>query len=290
VIPVEVKNLKKMYGNNVGVKDVIFNVKKGEIFGFIGPNGAGKSTTIRAMLGLLKPTDGYTAIFGADGYKHGVDARQKIGYLPGEVYMHENMKVRELLEFSANLRDKRGLERIEELASRFELNLNKRFKELSLGNKKKVGIVNAIMSSPKLIILDEPTTGLDPIMQQTFFDVIIEENKRGATVLLSSHILREVQKLCDRVAIIKQGEIIAIEQMKNLKDKHLKEVTFETKNTKIQEINLTGVSNLSIKGRMCSFTYNGNIRKLIEYLSKYDITNLNITEGDLEKTFLHFYE
>jgi ABC-2 type transport system ATP-binding protein len=289
MIPIEVKDLKKMYGKNIGVTSVTFNVKPGEIFGFIGPNGSGKSTTIRAMLGLIKPTSGYSAIFGSDGYKHGVEARQDVGYLPGEVFMHPNMRVRDVLELSANLRGGRGLQRIEELATKFELNLNKKIRELSLGNKKKVGIVNALMSNPKLIILDEPTTGLDPLMQQTFFDVIKEENKRGATVLLSSHILAEVQRLCDRVAIIKNGKIIAIEQMQNLKDKHLKEIMFETARSE-PEIHLSGVSNLEKEGRKQSFTYNGNMKKLMEFLSKLDLVNVTIEEGDLEKVFLHFYE
>ena len=290
MIPVEIKHLKKMYGKSVGVKDVTFNVKEGEIFGFIGPNGAGKSTTIRTMLGLIKASEGYTAIFGADGYKNEVEARENAGYLPGEVFMYPNMKVKEILEFSANLRGGRGLDRIDELATRFELKLNKKFKELSLGNKKKVGIVNAIMSNPKLIILDEPTTGLDPLMQQTFFEVINEENKKGATVLLSSHILTEVQRLCDRVAVIKDGKIIAIEEMKNLKDKYLKEVSFETDKSEVGEINLSGVSNLKKEGKLYSFNYNGNMRALIDYLNKLDIVNLNIVDGDLEKIFLHFYE
>lgn len=290
MIPVEIKNLKKMYGKQVGVKDVTFNVKEGEIFGFIGPNGAGKSTTIRAMLGLIKPTEGYTAIFGSDGYKMGVEARESVGYLSGEVFMHPNMRVREVLEFSTNLRGGRGFGRIDELATRFELNLNKKFKELSLGNKKKVGIVNAIMSNPKLIILDEPTTGLDPLMQQTFFEVIREENKKGATVLLSSHILSEVQRLCDRVAIIKDGKIIAVEEMKNLKDKYLKEISFQTDKSEIEEINLSGISNFKKEGKLYTFNYNGNMRTLIDYLNKLDIVNLNIVDGDLEKIFLHFYE
>ncbi|MGD9901101.1 MAG: ABC transporter ATP-binding protein [Spirochaetales bacterium] len=290
MIPVEIKNLKKMYGKSLGVSDVTFNVKEGEIFGFIGPNGAGKSTTIRAMLGLIRPTDGYTAIFGEDGYKHGVEARENVGYLPGEVFMHPDMKVRDLLEFSANLRGGRGLERIDELSSKFEINLNKRFRELSLGNKKKVGIVNAIMSSPKLIILDEPTTGLDPIMQQTFFEVLREENKKGSTILLSSHNLNEVQRLCDRVAIIKAGKIIAVEEMQNLKNKFLKEVMFETKQSELMEINLSGVSNLKIEGRRYEFQYNGEVRTLVDYLSKFDVINVNIADADLEKIFLHFYE
>jgi ABC-2 type transport system ATP-binding protein len=290
VIPIEIKNLKKMYGKNVGVQEVTFNVTEGEIFGFIGPNGAGKSTTIRALLGLLKPTSGYSAVFGFDSFKQGEQARKEIGYLPGEVFFYPNMTAREVLELSAHLRDGRGFERIEELATRFELNLNKKIKELSLGNKKKVGIINAIMSNPKLIILDEPTTGLDPLMQQTFFEVIKEENKKGATVLLSSHILREVQRLCDRVAVIKDGKIIAVEQVKNLKNKYLKEVTFETAKTELSEINLSGVSNLEIKGKLCQFNYNGDMRKLVDYLNKLDLVNVNIEDGDLEKIFLHFYE
>jgi ABC-2 type transport system ATP-binding protein len=238
----------------------------------------------------VKPTEGYAAVFGHDSFKDGEQARIDVGYLPGEVFFYPNMTVRQVLELSANLRQGRGLDRIEELATRFELNLNKKIKELSLGNKKKVGIVNALMSNPKLIVLDEPTTGLDPLMQQTFFKVIQEENKKGATVLLSSHILREVQRLCSRVAVIKDGKIIAIEEVKNLKNKYLKEVSFETENSEIKEINLTGVSNLVIEGKSYTFNYNGNMRKLIDYLNKLDVVNVNIIDGDLEKIFLHFYE
>src|SRR5659263_164069 len=208
---IEIKNLTKNYGKARGITDVSFNVEQGEIFGFIGPNGAGKSTTIRTLLSLIYPTSGSATIFGMDCVKFGPEIKKEIGYLPSEVFYYDNMKVIDLLKYSASFYKKDCSKRITELAEIMDLDLNKKIDDLSFGNKKKVGIVQGLLHSPKLIILDEPTLGLDPLMQQIFFDLIREENKRGATILMSSHILNEVQRICSRVAIIKEGKIIKLE-------------------------------------------------------------------------------
>ena len=192
---IDIKHLTKMYGHSPGIKDVNLEIHEGEIFGFIGPNGAGKSTTIRTLLGLIQPTSGKAKIFGKDITTHGPEIREEIGYLPSEVFYYDDMRVMDLLNYSASFyrKPKQAMQRrIRELAALLDLDLQKKIDDLSYGNKKKVGIVQGLLHSPKLIILDEPTGGLDPLMQQTFFDLLREENKRGATVLFSSHILSEV--------------------------------------------------------------------------------------------------
>ena len=209
---IEFNNLTKYYGDVKGCKNINFKVKQGEIFGFIGPNGAGKSTTIRTMLSLIYPTSGSVTIFGKDAIEFGPEVRSEIGYLPSEIFYYDKMKVEDLLKYSASFYDRDCTERMYELAEIMELDLNRKIQDLSLGNKKKVGIVQGLLHSPKLIILDEPTSGLDPLMQQKFFQLIKEENSMGATVLFSSHILSEVQQLCDRVAIIKDGEIYHVNE------------------------------------------------------------------------------
>ena len=199
---IEVNNLTKYYGKARGIVDVSFKVDQGEIFGFIGPNGAGKSTTIRLFLSLIYPTSGDARIFGKDVIKFGPEIRQDIGYLPSEVFYYEGMKVLDLLKYSASFYNRDCTDRLFELAEIMELDLKRRIDDLSYGNKKKVGIVQGLLHSPRLIMMDEPTSGLDPLMQQNFFDLIREENQRGATVFFSSHILGEVQRLCSRVEFI----------------------------------------------------------------------------------------
>ena len=191
---IEIKELTKYYGKARGIIDVSFSVHEGEIFGFIGPNGAGKSTTIRTLLGLLYPTSGSATIFGRDCIRDGSELRRDIGYLPAEVYYYDNMKVIDLLKYSSSFYGKVDLPRIRELAGIMDLDLTRKIDDLSYGNKKKVGIVQGLLHRPKLIILDEPTSGLDPLMQKKFFELIREENKNGATVLMSSHILTEVDR------------------------------------------------------------------------------------------------
>src|SRR4030043_2023526 len=221
---IEVNKLTKYYGKARGIVDVSFSVDEGEIFGFIGPNGAGKSTTIRLFTSLIYPTKGDAKIFGKDCIKYGPEIRQEIGYLPSEVFYYEGMKVRDLLKYSASFYPKDCTQRINELADLMELDLKRKIEDLSYGNKKKVGIVQGLLHQPKLIVLDEPTAGLDPLMQQNFFNLIREENKRGATVFFSSHILGEGQRMCSRVAIIKEGAIVNIQDIKSLQKDNYKKV------------------------------------------------------------------
>lgn len=288
MVPCEVMNLKKYYDKNMGVEDVSFNVKEGEIMGFIGPNGAGKTTTIRAIVGLLKPTDGSVAIINHDAFKEGDKARGELGYAGGEPSYFPNLTVLENLKLVADLKGV-SYDRIDYLATKLELNLTRKASELSLGNKKKMCIVTALLSSPKLIVLDEPTVGLDPIIKLNFFELMEEEKKRGASILISSHTLTDIQRLCDRVAIIKQGKIIAVEEMAQLKTKQLKTVTIETSYSSPQ-ITLSGVSNLKSNGNFIKFNYNGEMKKLIKFLNSIDVTNISIEDAGLEEIFLHFYE
>ena len=288
---IEIKNLTKNYGKARGITDVSFNVEQGEIFGFIGPNGAGKSTTIRTLLSLIYPTSGSATIFGKDCVKFGPEIRKEIGYLPSEVFYYDNMRVIDLLKYSASFYKKDCSKRIIELAEIMDLDLNKKIDDLSYGNKKKVGIVQGLLHEPKLIILDEPTSGLDPLMQQKFFDLLEQENKKGATILLSSHILSEVQRLCNRVAIIKEGKIIKVEKISTLQESNHKKFKIEVK-AKIDDnyFKVSGVSALDINGNIISFLFRGNINFIMKKISEIQITNLWIEEPDLEEIFMHYYE
>ncbi|MDD3224709.1 MAG: ABC transporter ATP-binding protein [Clostridium sp.] len=288
---IEFKNLTKTYGKSRGIENISFNVEEGEIFGFIGPNGAGKSTTIRTMLSIIYPTSGSVSIFGKDCVKDAKEIKMNIGYLPSEVFYYENMKVMDLLKYSASFYKKDCSKRIQELADDMNLDLNKKIDDLSFGNRKKVGIVQALLHEPKLIILDEPTGGLDPLMQQKFFEILREENKKGATILFSSHILSEVQKMCSRVAIIKSGRLVKLEKISTLKEKNHKKFQIEVKN-KINEeyFKIDGVSNLNITGNNVSFLFRGDINEMVKKLSALDILNILIEEPDLEEIFMHYYK
>jgi len=292
---IETKKLTKYYGKSLGIIDVDLSIKEGEIFGFIGPNGAGKSTTIRTLLGLIHPSSGSATIFGKDITKFGPEIKEDIGYLPSEVFYYDDMKVIDLLKYSGSFYKKDQsaiLKKIKELAEYLNLDLKKKIDDLSYGNKKKVGIIQGLLHEPKLIILDEPTGGLDPLMQQRFFDLLREENKKGATILFSSHILIEVQKLCDRVAIIKDGAIIKIEDIKNLtKDTHKKfKIEFLNRVDYQQFTDLKGVSGLISDGNNVSFLYKGNINEVIKMISGFSIVNLLVEEPDLEEVFMHYYQ
>ncbi|MCB2293329.1 ABC transporter ATP-binding protein [Clostridium algoriphilum] len=288
---IEIKNLTKSYGNARGITDVSFNVCEGEIFGFIGPNGAGKSTTIRTLLSLIYPTSGSATIFGKDCVEFGPEIKKEIGYLPSEVFYYDNMKVIDLLKYSASFYKKDCSKRISELAEIMDLDLNKKIDDLSFGNKKKVGIVQGLLHSPKLIILDEPTSGLDPLMQQKFFELLEEENKKGVTILLSSHILSEVQRLCTRVAIIKEGKIIKLDKISTLQENNHKKFKIEV-NSKIDDsyFKFSGVTDFNIKGNIISFLFSGNINFIMKKISEIEISNLWIEEPDLEEIFMHYYE
>jgi len=287
---IEINNLTKYYGKARGIENVTFNVEEGEIFGFIGPNGAGKSTTIRTILALIYPTSGEAKIFGMDCIKHAPEIAKRVGYLPSEVFYYDGMKVKDLLNYSASFYKKDCKKRIQELSELMDLDLNKKIDDLSYGNKKKVGIVQGLLHSPDLIILDEPTSGLDPLMQQTFFDLLEAENKRGATVLMSSHILGEVQRLCSRVAIIKDGTIIKLEKISTLQEDSYKRIKFETNDNIPQDyFAISGVNDLKAEGKTHSFIYKGDINVMTAKLSALKLTNLWVDEPDLEEIFMHYY-
>ena len=285
--------LTKHYGKHRGINNLSFSVNQGEFFGFIGPNGAGKSTTIRTLMGLIRPTGGSASIFDLDCHSKASVIARDVGYLPSEDSYYKNMKVRELLQYTADLYGMDCKTKMKELADRLNLDLSRKIADLSLGNKKKVGIVSAIMTSPKLIIMDEPTSGLDPLIQQAFYDILKEENSRGATVFFSSHVLSEVQKLCDRVAILKEGQLIGIQSIKELRESGYKKVSLSAKEAIPRDFfNLSGIANYAETAdkTSVSFMYNGNITAIIDKLHLLHLDDVLLEEPSLEEIFMHYYE
>ena len=287
---IEVNHLTKFYGKARGIVDVSFSVEEGEIYGFIGPNGAGKSTTIRLLLSLIYPTKGIAKIFGRDCIQDGYEIRRDIGYLPSDVFYYEGMKVLDLLKYSASFYPKDCSQRLHELAEIMELDLNRKIDDLSYGNKKKVGIVQGLLHQPKLILLDEPTAGLDPLMQHKFFNLIREENARGATVFFSSHILGEVQRMCNRVAIIKEGSIINIQDIKTLQKDNYKKIRVTAEGVAEVHFDLPGVTKLEHEDGTLSFFFKGDINLLMRRISENEITDVTIEDLTLEEIFMHYYE
>ncbi|TLS48916.1 ABC transporter ATP-binding protein [Paenibacillus antri] len=286
---IELKALTKTYGNARGITDVNLKVEHGEVFGFIGPNGAGKSTTIRTLLGLVHATSGSATIFGKSCSEH-PEIRKELGYLPSEVFYYDGMRVIDLLKYSASFYKKDCMKRIKELSEMMDLDLKKKIDDLSFGNKKKVGIVQGLLHEPKLIILDEPTSGLDPLMQQKFFELIAQENQKGAAVFFSSHILSEVQKMCDRVAFIKDGRIIKQEKISDLQENSYKKISLEAKSGIAKAaLEMDGVSNIELKGNTASFIFRGNINAIMRRVAEIELTNITIAEPDLEEIFMHYY-
>lgn len=283
---IKVSSLTKYYGKHRGVEDLTLHVNKGEIYGFIGPNGAGKSTTIRAMVGLLKPTRGSVEIFGLSVKEHQTEILKRIGYMPSETTFYSGMKVSEAIRFSAGLYGKDCREEAGRLCERLKLDARKKVEELSLGNRKKVGIVCAFQHDADLYILDEPTSGLDPLMQKEFFELVQEKSRSGAAVFLSSHILSEIRRYCHRAAIVKDGRLIVEDDVETIC------------NTSAKRINIQGVESVpGIKMKdvargegSVNFLYNGRMQELIRALNGLPIEDLTITEPDLEEAFLHFYE
>jgi ABC-2 type transport system ATP-binding protein len=287
---IETKELTKYYGSVTGIKDLSLSVHEGEILGFIGPNGAGKSTTIRLLLSLIYPSSGSATIFGKDVIEFGPEIKRDIGYMPSEVFYYENMKVKELLDYSASFYGKDCSKRINEISGLLKLDLNKKIDDLSFGNKKKVGIVQGLLHDPQLIILDEPTGGLDPLMQKNFFELLKEENQAGKTIFFSSHILSEVQKICDRVAIIREGDLINIESMENLIQNNYKRIHLVTKQKAASEqFKLPGVSDLKIDHSQVSFLYKGDVNTISRLIAQIDLVDFMVGEPDLEEIFMHYY-
>ena len=289
-LAIEIKNLTKVYGKNRGIQDINISVKEGEIYGFIGPNGAGKSTTIKTLLNFIYPTSGEALIFGMDSVKESEKIKEYVGYVPSEVRYYDDVKVKDIIKYAQSFYPKSKKEYVDRICNELELDMNKKMGELSLGNKKKVAIAQSLINNPKLLILDEPTNGLDPLMQKKLFNILIEEKEKGNTVFLSSHNLVEVQNLCDRVCVIKEGKIVDIIEIEKSKTELKLKVTLSS-----SDITDDIVLNLSDKildknGKLYTFIYSKNIDSLVKELANYKIDELLIKKENLEEAFLNYYE
>ena len=279
-------DLTKYYGKARGIEGVSLSVEEGDFFGFIGPNGAGKSTTIRTLLGLIAPTGGSAEIFGKDIRKQRTEILADIGYLPSETMFYSGMRVKDVLRLSARLRKTDCSEEAERLCECLELDTSRKIDELSLGNRKKVGIVCALQHRPKLYILDEPTSGLDPLMQREFYCLLKERNEEGATVFLSSHVLSEVQRYCKHAAVIREGRLLACDSVEKLGHTGAKRVTLRGV-TNVPE--LEHIRDVKTSPDTVSFLYGGKADLLLKELSALPITDITIAEPDLEEIFMHYY-
>ncbi|MGN0249707.1 MAG: ABC transporter ATP-binding protein [Lachnospiraceae bacterium] len=269
---IEISNLTKNYGKHRGVEDVSFSVNKGEIFGFLGPNGAGKSTTIRSMLGLISYENGQIEIMGLDVKKEKEKMLQQVGYMPSEAWFYPGMTIKDTLKFCADVRKTDCGDEADMLCERLQVDVKRKISELSLGNRKKVGIVCAMQHRPKLFVFDEPTSGLDPLMQNVFFDLIKEYVKDGATCMLSTHVLSEIRNHCDRVAIMKEGKLIVTDTVENL-------LAGQSKRIKMIR-----------DGEKLDFIYKDDLNNLYKELEGHDIQDILIEEPSIEEVFMHYYE
>ena len=285
----EIQNLTKYYGKVKGVENLSLKLEEGEIFGFIGPNGAGKSTTIRSIMNLINKTSGKVLIENEEFNKDNIKLKEKIGYLPSEIYLYDDLTVKEMLDYHESFYKKNIHNRRIELVKRLELDEKKKIEDLSLGNLKKLGIILAFMHEPKLLILDEPTSGLDPIMQNVFYDLLKEEKEKGNTVFYSTHILNEVSKICDRVGIIKEGKLIKVERIEDLFKKSLTIVTITSEQSKEIKEDLK-VNVILEEGNTIKFGNNLLPDELIKKVSKYRIDKILIEEATIEDMFLHYYQ
>ena len=283
---IQTEGLTKFYGSSRGILDLDLTVQEGEFYGFIGPNGAGKSTTIRTLLGLIRKTRGSARVLGKDIAKEKEQILAETGYLPSEAVFYPDMRGRDLIRLSADLHRKNCKKTSEELCERLQLDPSRRIGELSFGNRKKLAVICALQHNPRLCILDEPTGGLDPLMQREFFEILKERNRQGMTVFLSSHILSEIQRFCSRAAIIREGRIIASGSVEELARTNAKRISIRGS---FDPSGLPDVRDLQRSDDTVSFLYGGDINLLLARLGKDPILDLTISEPDLEEIFLHYY-
>ncbi len=287
---IRAEQLTKLYGKAAGVLDLSFAVDTGEVFGFLGPNGAGKTTTIRLILDLIRPTRGRVEVFGADPRRDAA-LRRRIGYLPGDLRLYERLTARELCTYFAHLRGLHRLGRAEEYAARLELPLDRPTGSLSKGNRQKVGLVQAFMHEPDLLVLDEPTAGLDPLIQQTFYTLVADARAAGATIFLSSHVLPEVQHIADRVALIREGRLVLVASVDELRARAFArvEATFATAPPLGAFAQISGVREIDRHGKTVLFALQGEIDQLLKALARFRVLSLDSHEADLEDVFLSLY-
>ncbi len=287
---IKINNLTKDYGNKKGIFNVNISIKKGEVFRFLGPNGAGKTTTIRNLMGFIRPDSGTCSILGMDCFKESEKIKEKLGYLAGEIAFFDDLTGIKLLNFLADMKGIKDKGKMNELIERFELDPRGKVKKMSKGMKQKIGIISAFMSDAEVFILDEPTSGLDPLMQNRFVDLVLEEKKKGKTILMSSHIFEEIEKTCDRTAIIRNGKIVAIEDMDSLSKKRNKTyiISLSDKN-EVEKIKKDNFNIKNIDGLNVSISVKNNISEFLKNVSKYKISDMNIKTESLEEIFLHYY-
>lgn len=285
----EIKKLKKYYGDIRGVEDVNMKIKEGEVYGFIGPNGSGKSTTIKTIMSLINATSGNVYINGKELDKNDLEIKKVIGYLPSEIKLYDDLTAKEILDFHESFYDKNLSKRRKDLVNLLKLDESKNIEELSLGNLKKLGIVLALMHEPKILILDEPTSGLDPIIQNIFYELLLEEKKKGTTILYSTHILSEVSKICDRIGFIKDGVIIKEDNIKNIEENSMTYLTIESDEVdKIKkELNMKIIAETD---NLVKFMNTLKPNELLEILSKYKISKLLVEEVSIEDLFIEYYK
>jgi len=289
---IDIRDLTKTYGKDRGIEGVNLEVEEGEIFGFIGPNGSGKSTTIRVLLNLIFPSAGNAKIMGLDVVRDSKKIRSRTGYVPSDANLYPHMDIGEFLDYCLGFyQTHEGEKRISELSELFELDRKRKISDLSMGNRKKVSIIQSLLHNPELLILDEPTMGLDPLMQARFFELLRTENRKGMTVFFSSHTLSEVQLLCRRVAIIKEGRIIRVEDIETLRKRQLRKISIEFDGQTDKELpGLQGIEDIPlITGSTMQFMYSGDINDLIAKLRGKKIIDMTIEEPSLEEIFMHYY-
>ena len=287
---VQISHITKDYGNSRGIFDVSLSVKKGEVYGFLGTNGAGKTTTIRHLLGFLKPEKGECRINGMDCFSQASLIQKNLGYLAGEIAFPEDFTGRGLLNFLADMKGIRDRSRIKELIDRLELDPSGKVRKMSKGMKQKLGIINAFMGNPEIVILDEPTSGLDPLMQNRFIDLILEEKKKGTTIFMSSHLFEEVERTCERTAIIRRGQIAAVEDMEGLKKKRSRDyiITLDSKKS-ADALQLPGYTITGREGASVTVAVKEDIPGLLSLLSSCPVRDMQIHTQSLEEIFMHYY-
>ena len=288
---IHTSGLTKYYGKQRGMVDISLDVRRGEVFGYLGPNGAGKTTTIRTLLNLIRPTRGIATIFGMDIQRKGLEVRRHTGYLPGELKLYDNLTGAEMLRYLGHLSGGVDWARVENLATRLDCDLLPPIRSLSHGNRQKIGLIQAFMNTPDLLILDEPTIGLDPLMQQEFYRLVSETKAQGRTVFLSSHIMPEVEHICDRVAIIREGRLVTVEDIDNLKARSIRrlEIHFAGPVSQVKFTEISGVKDVSVHDSVLTCTVVGELDALVKAASQARVVNIISHEPSLEEIFLDYY-
>ena len=290
MLAIQVEGLTRLYRNGRGIRQVDLAAAQGSVYGFLGPNGAGKTTLIRTLLGFLKPQAGQATVLGVDAIHRSREVRQQVGYLPSDPALYDFLSGRDNLEFALRMRGTSDRTRLKALADRLDVDLGRRVKALSRGNKQKVAIIAALAHDPDLVILDEPTSGLDPLMQEAFLDLIREERERGKTIFMSSHIMSEVEAVCDRVGVIKDGQMVAQDSVMNLKKQRVKYIRAEFAGVVPDLRSLPGVTDWQAAGSQVRFTLAGSLAPMLTEMAKGQVVDLTVADPPLEEVFRQFYE